>query len=298
MTGDLTIGFVGLGNMGWPMSKRLERAGHTVHCFDINPMMRERAVQEGMTAAESVTEVAMVADLLVLMLPNSEVVESVLVQQNALGHIRSGSLIIDMGSSRPGETRRLARYAKNRGAGYIDAPVSGGVVGARDGQLTIVVGGAVDDVEQVMPILGDLGSHISHVGPSGAGHALKALNNLMSAAHLLVSSEALLIGHRFGLDYEVMLKAINNSSGRSGSTELKWPKYVLPGTYDSGFAISLMAKDMGIAINLADEVGVAAPLSEAATRQWRAAAEELGPDADHTSIVKWLQQRGDCCMSR
>jgi len=200
--------------------------------------------------------------------------------------------VVDMSSSEPGRTRARARVAADRGVTLVDAPVSGGVAGARNGSLTIMVGGPASVLDRLRPVLEVLGSRVMHAGDIvGAGHAVKALNNLMSAAHLLASSEALLAGRQFGLDPEVMLSIVNSSSGRSGSTQLKWPKYILPETYDSDFGLRLMLKDMRIALQLAQEAGVPAPLGQAAAAAWAAAAEDLPPAADHTEIARWLAAR-------
>jgi 3-hydroxyisobutyrate dehydrogenase len=279
------LGFVGLGNMGTPMVRRLVEAGYTVRGFDTDPAARERIA----TPVDELTAVAEGADAILLMLPSSDVVEHVLYKGGLLEAARPGTVLVDMGSSRPHSTRTVAEWSASRGVPMVDAPVSGGVVGAEAGTLTVMAGGAAEDVARVRPPLERLGSKVSHVGGVGAGHALKALNNLMSATHLLVSSEALLAGREFGLDPAVMLEVVNGSSGRSGSTETKWPKFVLPGTFDSGFGLRLMLKDMHIAVDLARETGWPSVLGESAVELWAKAAEELPPDADHTEIVRWLQ---------
>ena len=157
-----------------------------------------------------------------------------------------------------------------------------------------MAGGPADVLDRLRPVLDVLGSHVVHAGHIvGAGHAIKALNNLMSATHLLASSEALLAGRQFGLDPDVMLSIVNSSSGRSGSTQVKWPKFILPETYDSGFGLRLMLKDMRIALELEQEAGVPAPLGQAAVAAWAAAAEDLPPAADHTEIARWLASRID-----
>jgi 3-hydroxyisobutyrate dehydrogenase len=287
------IGFLGLGHMGLPMARRLRDAGHDVRCYDVTEEVRRLASADGLMVVDDITETVTGCRALILMLPNSDVVESVLLETGLLAAMRAGGVIVDMGSSRPTSTRSLAARAAGAGVGYVDAPVSGGVSGAESGNLTIMVGGDDDHIEPVLPLLVLMGKKIKRVGPSGAGHALKALNNLMSATHLLVSSEALLAGHAFGLDFEVMLDAINTSSGRSGSTEVKWPNYVLPGSYDSGFGLALMAKDMSIAVDLIHGLGWPSPVADAATAAWRQAVSEMSPGADHTTIVEWLRMRHD-----
>lgn len=284
------LGFVGLGNMGIPMVRRLVEAGYRVRCYDTEPSARERAAAVGATAVPDLPSAAEDAEAVVLMLPSSEVVEQVLTGDGLLAATAPSALLVDMGSSRPHSTRAMAQRAAERGIAFVDAPVSGGVDGARSGSLTVMVGGEPSDVERAEPVLSHLGNRVLHVGGVGAGHALKALNNLMSATHLLVTSEAVLAGEEFGLDPQVVLDTVNTSSGRSGSTETKWPKYVLTGTYDSGFGARLMAKDMKIAVELARQSGRPALLGEEAVRLWSRAADELDPAADHTEIVEWLRK--------
>jgi 3-hydroxyisobutyrate dehydrogenase len=283
------VGFIGLGRMGDPMVRRLVGGGVAVRGHDPAPGPRQ-ALAELITHLDSPAEAAAGVRIVILMLPDSNVVESV-VHGGLLDALRPGALLVDMSSSEPIRTRELAEQVARGGVTLVDAPVSGGVSGARAGTLTIMVGGPDDAAAALTPMLGLMG-RVRHVGPVGAGHALKALNNLMSATHLLASSEAILAGQRFGLDPAVMLEAINGSSGRSGSTENKWPNYVLPETYDAGFTIGLMVKDIRIALGLAESTGAPAELAERAVELWTEAAEKLGPDADHTEIVRWLRDLG------
>lgn len=281
------VGFVGLGRMGEPMVRRLADAGVAVRGHDSAP---RAGLADVVTLVDEARQVAEGVAVVVLMLPDSDAVDAVVRGGGLLDALAPGTVLVDMGSSEPLRTRALADEVAARGAVLVDAPVSGGVSGATAGTLTIMVGGPDDEVAALTPLLALLG-RVRHVGPVGAGHALKALNNLMSAAHLLASSEALLAGERFGLDPAVMLDAVNGSSGRSGSTEDKWPKFVLPGTYDSGFALGLMLKDIRIGLGLAEATG--APHAHAArtVEVWAQAAAGLGPGADHTEIVRWLRRR-------
>jgi 3-hydroxyisobutyrate dehydrogenase len=279
------IGFVGLGNMGFPMAERLAEAGYTVRGYDADPAVRRKfagAVASAEAAADSAAAV-------ILMLPNSAVVRSVLLDDGLLAHLAPGAVLIDMSSSEPVQTRELAATAGEHGVPMVDAPVSGGVRGAVAGSLMIMAGGAPEPVAAVRGMLEVLGKKVLHVGPVGAGHALKALNNLLSATHLLVSSEAMLVGKEFGLDQEVMLEAINGSSGSSASTVNKWPRFMLGRGFDSGFGLRLMLKDMRIAVGLAQATGWPSRLGEAAVDLWAEAAERLPADADHTEILRWLE---------
>jgi len=284
------IGFVGLGNMGMPMARRLAAAGCQVHAFDASArVMATLDGTDGLTAAPGLTAVARTG-LVILMLPDSDAVEQVLLDDGLLAEVKPGSMIIDMSSSDPVRTRELADRATGLGVTLIDAPVSGGVAGALEGSLTIMVGGPEQGFLAAQPILEQLGSRVVHAGGVGAGHAVKALNNLMSAAHLLASSEALIAGRRFGLDPAVMLEIINGSSGRSGSTETKWPRYVLTERYNAGFPVRLMVKDIKLALAIEQATGTPSAVSEATVSAWSAALADLPPDADHTAIARWVDQ--------
>ena len=278
--------------MGEPMVRRLAAAGHEVRAYDVAEQARARLTgTTSVTVTKSPSDVADDADVVILMLPDSAAVEQVLLRDGILDRVRPPTLVVDMSSSEPARTRALAELAAGRGVTLVDAPVSGGVVGARGGSLTIMTGGPPDALDRLGPVLAVLGSRVVHAGDiPGAGHAIKALNNLMSAAHLLASSEAMLAGQAFGLDPAVMLDIVNTSSGRSGSTQNKWPNYILPGTFDSGFSIAFMVKDMKIALQLADMAGTSAPLCRAAVAAWASAGEEMPAGADHTEIARWLQQ--------
>lgn len=288
------IGFVGLGNMGTPMVLRLTAAGYRVQGFDSGEAAGAALEGvDGYSRKASLSEVAADAKAVILMLPNSVIVAQVLLDGGLLDAMRDGSTLIDMGSSRPEETQRMAAEAERRHVRLVDAPVSGGVPAAKDGSLTVMVGGPREHVDECWPALEHIGNHVVYVGPVGAGHALKALNNLLSASHLLASSEAMVIGTRFGLDPKVMMEAINGSSGRSWSTLTKWPRYILPRNFASGFLFSLLLKDTRIAVELAHTTGASASHSEATLQLWEAAAKELPADADHTDIHRWVEQQAE-----
>jgi 3-hydroxyisobutyrate dehydrogenase len=284
------IGFVGLGNMGMPMATRLVGAGYAVLGFDVAEPVRAAFASAGGSSVDTLGAVVAGVDVLILMLPDSKVVNAVLGDAGLQEGLRAGTIVIDMSSSEPIKTRALAADLDGRGIVLIDAPVSGGVKGAINGALTIMVGGPAATVAEAIPVLEQLGRPV-HAGPVGSGHAIKALNNLLSATHLLATSEAMLAGKRFGLDPEVMLSIFNSSSGKSGSTENKWPNFILPGGYNSGFGLRLMLKDMRTATDLAEQLDVPDELGRAAVDLWARAAADLEPTADHTEIAKWLAQR-------
>jgi 3-hydroxyisobutyrate dehydrogenase len=297
--------------MGIPMTRRLVGAGYQVRGFDLSPdaMGNFAALGAegpgGVTAAAELGSVGDGADAVILMLPDSDIVERVVLGRLAseaqpasgitggglLAGLPAGATIIDMSSSDPARTQVLAEQVAPAGVTLIDAPVSGGVAGARAGSLMVMVGGPPEAFERFKPMLSAIGKRVVHAGDVGAGHAVKALNNLMSAAHLLTSSEALIAGRRFGLDPAVMLEIINGSSGRSWSTENKWPNYVLTEKYDAGFSVRLMVKDLKLALGIEHATGVPVVASEAVVTAWEAALADLPPDADHTSIARWLSDR-------
>lgn len=280
------IAFLGLGTMGAHMSRRLVAAGFEVVGFDPSENARAGLAAVGGRVATSAAAAAAGATHLILMLPSSAVVESVLGDEQVLAALGSDAIVVDMSSSEPESTRRLAAALAERRITLVDAPVSGGVRGAADGTLTIMVGGPEDTVAQIDSVLAPLGK-IRRIGASGAGHAVKAINNLLAAVNLLAAAEGVAAGRRFGLDPAVIVETINAASGRSAATELKFPQAILPETFDSGFALALMLKDMRIATDLAASLGIPAALGERAVELWARAAADLGPSADQTDIARW-----------
>jgi 3-hydroxyisobutyrate dehydrogenase len=274
--------------MGLPMATRLLTRQHSVRAFDLSSAAGDAFRVRGGWITSTAAGAADGAEFLVLMLPDSPAVSSVLLDAGCLERLPKGSIVIDMGSSDPAATRHLAGMAESRGVGFVDAPVSGGVRAAEAGTLTIMIGGQEPHIERCRPLLGALGGSLIHVGPLGAGHAVKALNNLLVGATLLSSVEALAIADRFGIDPERFLAVINASTGRSWSTEYKLPNYVVPQRFESGFAMALLVKDIRTALSLAGGVGAPARLAEQVLQLWEDAAQNLASDADHTSIAAWL----------
>lgn len=284
------VGFIGLGNMGTPMAARLLGGGYVVVGFDPNPAAGSQLEEHGgFERAASMAEACQGVKAIVLMLPNSAVVHTVLTEGSVFDSADLNALIIDMSSSQPSATVEETAEAVKRGLRMIDAPVSGGVPAARDGSLTIMAGGPQAWVDEAMEILSLMGKHIVHAGDAGAGHALKAINNFLSASTLLASSEALVVGAKFGLKPDVMTDAINSSSGRSWSSQTKWPRYVLPRTFASGFLMSLLVKDTRIAVELARESGIPVPYAETTLQMWEQAMSELPDGADHTDIHRFVE---------
>lgn len=285
----MNIGFVGLGLMGRPMVRRLIDAGHSVLAYDVSATAFENWENPPSRAAD-VRDLAG-CEVVILMLPNGSIVDDVLFHSGNLAEVaRKGILILDMGSSDPEGSKSRARELEAKRIRFADAPVSGGVSGANAGTLTIMVGSSDSLKEEERTLLRTLGDTIFDVGPAGSGHAVKALNNALSAASLLAMAEASGAAHRFGIKPETFVQVINESSGRSFSSEWKYPRFVLPGTFDSGFSLALMAKDVKTAVNLAAGLDLDIPTLRVVGETWEKAHSTLSSNADHTEITRWVDR--------
>lgn len=264
--------------MGVPMVANLERAGFVVQSYDL----------KGNGNCESIREAAKGAEALITMLPDGNAVSDAVLE--ALPAIQRGAVVVDMSSSDPFGTRSLGVVLEANGIQFVDAPVSGAVMGARDATLAIMAGGEKVAFEKVLPLFQAMGKSIFHVGPLGAGHAVKALNNYLGAAGTLAGFEALLIARAFGLDPAPMLDAINASTGKNYTTERKIPKQILTGAFASGFKLGLMAKDVGIAARLARDLKLATPYLGLTLKLFRGAEKSLPQGIDHTQIYKYQEK--------
>jgi 3-hydroxyisobutyrate dehydrogenase len=283
------VGFVGLGNMGWPMAHNLAEAGLELVIRDANEEVQERfASEHGAHAARGAADFADAA-VVVTMLPDERVVaDAVLTWDGGIAAaLQAGAVIVDMSSSNPIGTRALGPKLAEHGVSLVDAPVSGGITRAGDGTLSIMIG--ADDegaVERALAVLEVLGEKLFRTGASGSGHAMKALNNFLGGAAYTTTAEALRIGAQFGLEPGTMLEVINSSTGRSFNSEVVFPQDVVPERYATRFALGLLAKDVGIAASLADAAGVDAPACRLVSERWARALESLGPAADHSEAHK------------
>ena len=280
-----TIAFIGIGRMGRPMAARLVGAGYALRIFD--KLARPRLA--GATMCRSAAEAARGADVLITMLPDGKAVRAALLgRDGAAPALEPRGIVVDMSSSDPMATRKLGAELSARGIVLLDARVSGRVDGARAGTLTIMAGGKAATLKKVRPVLELLGKRIFLAGALGAGHAVKALNNYIAAAGTIAAFEAVIVGRAFGLDPALMTDIFNSSAGRNSTTENKVKQQVLSRRFSSGFALALMAKDVGIAADLARSLGVDAPLARKTRDLWRAARNGLPGDADHTEIYRYL----------
>lgn len=285
-----TIGFVGLGNMGYPMATRLANAGYKLIVSDLNAEAVSKFCEAtGSKAAETLKELGEASDLVITMLPEGKIVRKVLLDESAvISGLKPGSIVIDMSTCSPVDTRKLGEELSELGFHLIDAPVSGGVVKAIDGSLAIMAGGESAIIERCIPLLENMGKVFKTGGPA-SGHAMKCMNNYLSAGSLAIASEAVVLGTRFGLDPKTMVDILNASTGKSNSTEHKFPAFILPRTFNSGFFIGLMAKDLRLAVDLADSENTPSELLHHISQLWNNAETELGFKADNTEIFRYLE---------
>jgi len=293
------VGFIGLGTMGEPMVATLRRADVAVVGFDIRPEAARRlATETGMVAAVSAGEVFARCDVVITMVPTSAHLAQLLFgdgsadgTNGAAASARAGQLLIDMSSGEPSATRRIGERLAAQGVGMVDAPVSGNVVRARKGDLAIMLGGSDADCERAGAVLQPMARAIFRTGALGSGQAMKALNNLASAAGFWIASEVLAIGRKAGLDPAVMLDVLNASTGANNSTQNKFKPFVLSGSYQGNFLLPLMVKDLGIAAGLARETEADAPMAAQVLALWQQALQALGPAADHTEVARLVAER-------
>lgn len=294
MAERVEVGLVGVGNMGAPMARCLVKSGTPVMLYDarpetVAPLMAETNL---FSTAPDLATLGRSCRVVITMLPDSKVVRlATFGADGAEGFgatLTKGAVVVDMSSSYPLDTVRLGEELKARGVALVDAPVSGGVPRAVTGQLAIMAGGEAGDIDRVEPLLKAMGT-VHRTGRLGSGHAMKALNNYVSAAGLVATSEALVIGRQFGLDPAQMVEILNASSGRNNTTENKAERYMLSGAFNSGFALALMDKDVGMARRLSQDIAVPADELAFVSALLTRALADLGPGADHTAIYQWVE---------
>lgn len=295
MAAPSRIGFVGTGKMGVPMIARLIGAGIQVQAYDVNA--EALAACQAATGCDTVDSLAAAAsgvDTVITMLPTGAIVRKAVLGDGSDGiasGLSAGSFIIDMSSSAPWETEQLAHDLDAMGITLVDAPVSGGVKRAIDGSLAVFIGGTDASFARVTPILEPIGKHLFHAGGTAAGHTTKALNNILSATTVAISTEVVRVAEASGLNPETFVDIVNASTGVSNATLNKMKQFVINESYASGFTLGLMQKDVGIARELADRSKLDVPVAFHVADMWRHALEELGGDVDHTAYDKIVKPR-------
>lgn len=288
----MDIGFIGLGVMGAPMAGHLARAGHRLTVLDIDRAVTARVAGEiGAQAAATAAEVARASEVIITMLPNGEVVQQVVLGDGGvLQGVRPGALLLDTSSAEPWLTEKTAAALAERGATMVDAPVSGAAWGAAEAKLVFMVGGAAADVARVRPLLQLMGRSIHHLGGLGCGHAMKCLNNCITAMTFAATSEALVAGKRYGLDPKAMVDVLNESTGGSWITQTHYHQRIFNRSFDDPFKLALMRKDVGIALQLARQTASPMPMAGLGQQLWAMAEHAAGPGASVSELVRWVEQ--------
>jgi 2-hydroxy-3-oxopropionate reductase len=283
------VGFVGLGIMGKPMAKNLMDAGYDLTVHNRSPQKAQELGEQGATVAESPKEIARNSDIIVTMLPGPpEVREIVAGEGGLLENSREGSLIVDMSTSSPVLARELARYAGERGVGMLDAPVSGGDVGAIEGTLSVMVGGEEADFERARPLFGAMGETVTHVGPTGAGQVTKAANQVVVALVIEAVSEALVLGSAGGVAPEKILEVLSGGLAANKVMEVKREKF-LSHKFDPGFRSELHHKDLGIALAAGREYGVVLPVTAIVDQMLLAMRKKGWGGEDHSALLRVIE---------
>jgi 3-hydroxyisobutyrate dehydrogenase len=279
-----TVGIIGLGNMGRGMALTLGRKGHAVIGHDALPATRAALCAEGVDVRADSGDVAAGTATVILSLPTAAIVEEVIAGEGGIAaRARPGTVVVDTSTSHPETSRRMAKLLAAKGAAFLDCPVSGGPKGAHAGTMTMVIGGPAEAFVRVEPILADITGRRVHVGPVGAGHAVKLVNNMLCAAHLLLAGEALRMAAAAGVEPERLLAGLNAGSGRSGVTEVNLPTWVLNGAFDSGFSMKLMRKDVRLAAEVFGAAGL--PMAAEAAKLWAASDDAIADGEDFNRIV-------------
>jgi len=284
MASESRVGLIGLGTMGWPMAANLVRAGAAVTVFDLDAdRVSAFAEEHGCVGATRPSDFAD-SSIVITMLPDGHVVADVVRnwEGGLLDVLPAGATILDMSSSSPQGTIELFEAAREHGIGVVDAPVSGGLPRATDGTLSIMVGADDEAFAKVEPTLRMLGKSIFRTGPVGSGHAMKALNNVIAATAYAAVAEAIEVGRSYSLDPKTLVDVVNESTGRSFTSEVVFGQHVVTGTYATGFALGLLTKDAGIAADMASSAHVDAPVLQLVAKRWREALAGTEFAADHS----------------
>ncbi len=287
----MDLGFIGLGNMGAHMARRLAEAGHRVIVYDTRQEAIGKLAALGAVAARSPAEVADAAETVMASLPTPDIVLAVATGRHGVIEGKRVRRFVDLSTTGSVMAQRICKLLAARNIVQIDSPVSGGVSGAEKGTLAVMASGPRAEIAAIEPVLSVFGKVFVVSERSGAGQTMKLVNNVLSATAMAATSEAMVMGVKAGLDPRIMLDVINAGTGRNTATEDKFARVVLPGTFNLGFTAGLMMKDVNLCLAEAKALGVPMDVIEAVARLLRLTCEELGPDTDLTSIVRPVENR-------
>jgi len=295
--GARKIGLIGLGLMGRPMGMNLLKAGHTLTVWNRTAERAKELVAAGATLAKTPREVTEASEVLLTMVSDPPALESVLwghegKNDGALGGLKAGSVYIDSSTVSPALEKKIAAACQERGVKFLDAPVTGGDWGAREGNLVFMIGGEAETLKEVEPILGVMGKKWFHLGPSGAGQTVKLAMNAILALQVGAMAEALALVQRAGLNGEQLVEVMQASMARSGVLDVKSP-LMLRGDYKPSFPLRLMHKDLGLALDLANQLGVALPATAAAREVYNYVKGEAKEDLDYSAVMRFWKKSWD-----
>ena len=284
------IGVVGVGRMGSPMAFNLKKSGYGVVVWDANPRtLKQFEAQDGIAPARNLADMAKNCHMILTVLPSSKEVEAILLGKEGLGpHLTEGTVIIDHTTADPASTKKIAKALKARKVHLLDAAMSGGVAGSRAGTLTLMVGGEEGIYHTCRPVLEAVGKDIFYLGSSGSGHAMKLLHNMCSMTVFLATCEAVHLGMQWGFSVTQVVDVLQSGNARSYATEVRFPRYITPGTFNSGADVALFYKDITLALKLAKDLGVATPVSAEAYKPWVKAMKAGRATEDHTRLFQRL----------
>ncbi len=286
----MDIGFIGLGRMGFPMARRLIEAGHALVAYDTRREAVDRLVALGAKAASSPKDVADKVETVMASLPSLDISLSVATGKDGVIEGSRVKRLVDLSTTGSQMAVRIHDALKKRGIIQIDSPVSGGVAGAEKGTLAVMVSGPRAEFELLKPALDVIGKVFFISESPGAGQTMKLANNYLSATAMVATSEAVVMGVKAGLDPKVMIDVINAGSGLNTASRDKFPRSVLPRSFDFGFATALMVKDVRLCLDEMRSMGLSMEVAEAVGRLWEVVIREMGPDSDFTSAIKPIEK--------
>ncbi|WP_116091878.1 NAD(P)-dependent oxidoreductase [Sphingomonas crusticola] len=285
-----TIGFIGLGRMGGPMASRLIEAGHKLYIMDPSDAAAEALVARGAVRAFTPSEIADAAELVFSSLPSPAIVRDIATGEHGLIHGSRIRRFVDLSTIGQAACKIIAEQLSAKSIAFLDAPVSGGIKGAREGTLAIMVGGGRAHFEELRPILSLLGKLFFMGETPGSGQTMKLANNIMAACAIAITSEAMAMGIKGGLDPATMIEVLNVSSGRNSATQDKWPRSVLPRSFDFGFATGLSFKDVRLGVEEAEALGVPMIVGSAVRQMLSITNQIYGADSDFTAMAKVVER--------
>ena len=288
------IGFIGLGLMGKPMAMNLLKAGHSLTVWNRTTARASELVAAGAVLAKTPREVAEASEVLITIVSDPPALESVLwgtpgKEDGALGGLKAGSIYMDSSTVSPALVKKVAAACRERGVGFLDAPVTGGDWGAREGNLVFMIGGDAEALQDMEPILKVIGKKWFHLGPNGAGQTIKLAMNAILALEVAGVAEAIGLVTRAGLSGEQLAEVLQSSMGRSGLLDVKTP-LMLKGDFKPSFPLRLMHKDLGLALELGNQLGVALPTTAAAREVYNYVKGESKEDLDYSAVMKFWKK--------